>query len=330
MSLRKLNLPQDLKELGTMISDSFQYPENPNWGVQEDERESLVEDVNNLARSWWMIRIGQVFMPAMRDLLPGMVWEEGGRIAGVIIIQRRGSSNNWIIGTVATRPEYRRKGIARRLVQAGLDFARKKKGKIVILGVIDANRPAYRLYESLGFDHFSGDIDLELTPKERYPAPELHPDYQLESSNIFDWKPRYHLMKRISPETIQNYEPVEEGLFRQPGFMRLLVPLISRAQKAREKVVLVKHLPSQQVVGYLRYTIRIGGKGRHTLGMRLDSDHSIIASQLIEIMLHETTAGDPTLMIEANLPTWQQHTIDAATALGFEKRVVYHRMGLKL
>jgi len=330
MSLRELKLPQDLAELGPMLSDSFQYPENPDWGVQEDERESLVNDIDNLARSWWMIKIGQTFIPAMRELLPGIVWEEDNRIAGVVLVQRRGSSNHWVIGTVATRPQYRRRGIARRLVEAGLDYIRKKQGENAILDVIDANLPAYKLYQSLGFEHFSGNLNMELAGQGFLPAPEIPPDYRLETTSLFDWTPRYQLMKRISPQALQTYEPVEAGLFRQPGYMRLVLPLISRAQKMRPNMVLVHHQPSQQVVGYLRYDIRTGGKGRHNLGLRLDANHAGVATHLIAFMLHQITTIDPALTIETALPTWQQHIIDAALSLGFEKRVQYHRMGLKL
>ena len=230
MTLREIKLPHDLHELAPMLSESFQYPDNPEWSEQEDERESLVHDINNLARSWWMIRAGQLFLPAMRDLLPGVVWEEDNRIAGVVLLQRRGSSNHWVVTTVATHPNYRRKGIARRLVEAGLEIVRTKHGEIVILDVIDANLPAYQLYQSLGFEHFSGNFDLEFSAQGVHPAPIIPHEYQLEPSSIFEWAPRFQLMTRISPPDIQTYEPVQEGHFRQPGVMRLLMPLIARAQ----------------------------------------------------------------------------------------------------
>lgn len=330
MTIRDLKLPQDLAELGPMLSASFQYPENPEWSEKEDERESLVSDIANIARSWWMIRIGQVFIPAMRDLLPGKVWVEDGRIAGVVLVQRRGSSSDWFVSTVATRPEYRRRGIARELVQAGLDFIRDKGGKIVILDVIAANLPAYKLYESLGFEHFSGNFNLEYPAQGVYLAPELSPEIRLEATTIFNWEPRYQLMKRISPETIQRYDPVDNGHFRQPGFMRLVLPLISRAQKVRQNTVLIHHLPTQQVIGYLFYDVRTGGKGRHSFNLRLDPAHAAQAPRLIQWVLHQTTAGDPSLIVDTVLPTWQQFSIDAAREQGLQQRVHFHRMGLSL
>ena len=327
MAIRDLKLPQDLAELGPMLSASFQYPENPEWSEQEDERESLVSDIANLARLWWMIRIGQVFIPAMRDLLPGKVWVEDGRFAGVVLVQRRGSSSDWIITAVATRPEYRRRGIARQLVQAGLDFIRDKGGKLAILDVIADNLPAYKLYQSLGFEHFSGNLNLEYPSQEVYPAPELTPEIQFEATTIFNWEPRYQLMKRISPETIQRYDPVDKGHFRQPGFMRLVLPLISRAQKVRQNTVLIHHLPTQQVIGYLFYDVRTGGKGRHNFSLRLDPAHAALAPQVVQCVMHQTTAADPSLIVETILPTWQQFLADAAKEVGFKQRVQYHRMG---
>lgn len=330
MAIRDLKLPQDLAELGPMLSDSFQYPDHPEWSEQEDERESLVSDIASIARSWWMIQIGQVFIPAMRNLLPGKVWEEDGRIAGVVLVQRRGSSSDWVISTVATRPEYRRRGIARKLVQAGVDFIREKGGKIAILDVIDANLPAYKLYESLGFEHFSGNHNLEYTPQGIYHAPDISPEIQLETTTIFNWEPRYQLMKRISPEAIQTYDPVDKGHFRQPGFIRLVLPLISRAQKVRQNTVLIHYLPTQQVIGYLLMDIRTGGKGRHSFNLRLDPAHAAWADHIIQWALHQTTAADPSLIVETVLPTWQQFSIDAAMELGFDQRVHFHRMGFTL
>ncbi len=330
MSIRELKLPQDLEVLGPMISESFQYPENPNWGVQEDERESLVNDVNNLARSWWMIKIGQTFIPAMKDLLPGLVWEENNKIVGAVLLQRRGSSNHWVVGTVATRPKYRRKGIARKLVEAGLDLIRSRQGETAILDVIENNFPAYKLYESLGFTHFTGDSNLEYSPQSVHPAPKLSSEYQLETTHLLDWTARYQLMKRIAPKSIQEFEPVQESLFRQPGYMRLVMPLISRAQKIQHNLVLVHHLPSQQIAGYLRSDIRTGGKGRHIFSLRLDPAHAELSPQLVELALHQITSVDPSLIIETTLPTWLKEPIDAALELGFKKRVLYHRLGLKL
>jgi len=330
MSVRDLKLPQDLEVLPAMLTESFQYPENPEWSVQDDERESFVEDIRNIARMWWVVRIGQIVIPVMRDLLPGKVLEENGKIAGVCLYQKRGNSNHWMVTTVATHPEFRRRGIARKLVTAGLDYIRAKKGGIAILDVIDANLPAYKLYESLGFEHFTGVLDLEFTPEGVFPAPEMPAGYTLEKLDVFDWEPRYRVMQRISPETITKYEPVTEDRFRQPGYYRIIIPLFARAQKVKEHYLLIRRTSDGEVIGYLNYDLRTGGKGRHSLSIHLDQDAAEMAEPLLAYALHEMTAADPNLVIEMGLPTWQEHVADAAYALGFSKRLLYHRMGLVL
>jgi len=191
MTIRNLSLPADLKELGPMLAESFQYPENPDWGVQDDEHESLVDDINSLRRWWWIVQITQIFSKKMRDLLPGKVWIEDHRIASAVLYQRRGSSDNWLIGTVATLTNYRRKGIARKLVEESLKDIKAKKAVSVVLDVIDANLPAYQLYTSLGFEHFSGNLDLEFTPTGVFPEPDIPSEYRLMPASFFDWEIRY-------------------------------------------------------------------------------------------------------------------------------------------
>jgi ribosomal protein S18 acetylase RimI-like enzyme len=330
MTIRDLNLPKDLAELGSMLAESFQYPENPDWGVQDDERESLVEDIAALRRSWWMIQIGQVFIPAMRNLLPGKVWEEDGKIAGVVLLQQRGSSNHWVVGTVATRPEYRRRGIARKLVEAGLDFLREKGAENAILDVIDANHPAYQLYLSLGFEHYSGNLDLDLSPDVISAEPEPLEGYQFEPVSLYDWQTRFEIMKQISPEGIQKYEPVDESLFRQPGYMRVIMPLFARAQKVEQQVITIRHMDSDQLVGYLRWDARKGGKGRHGLGIRLAPEHAHIARQMLEYGLNHLRSIDSSLIVEMGMPSWQTYAAEAAYEIGFQKRLLYHRLGLVL
>ena len=55
------------------------------------------------------------------------------------------------ITNVAVRPEFRRKGFARKLLQDLIDHARTSGIKSLTLEVRVSNLPAIRLYESFGF-----------------------------------------------------------------------------------------------------------------------------------------------------------------------------------
>lgn len=53
--------------------------------------------------------------------------------------------------SIAVHPEYRRRGIARKLLDAAGDWAREQKKRKLSLRVLATNRAAINLYESCGF-----------------------------------------------------------------------------------------------------------------------------------------------------------------------------------
>ena len=57
----------------------------------------------------------------------------------------------WILEWVATRPEYRGKGLTRALLTAILDAGRQRGYKLAQIGVVIGNTPAQRAYEGAGF-----------------------------------------------------------------------------------------------------------------------------------------------------------------------------------
>src|SRR5690606_14211251 len=91
-------------------------------------------------------------VPSFQDYMGGYVWVEDGRVVANITLTRADhSSTQWIISNVAVLPEYRRRGIARELVQAALDHARAMRGVRVLLQVRSDNVAARTLYELMGF-----------------------------------------------------------------------------------------------------------------------------------------------------------------------------------
>ena len=329
MPIRDLQLPTDLIPLGDLLFDSFHYPENPEWSVKDDEQEQIAETIKNLARIWPIIRVGQLFSSALRNLLRGCVWEEDGKLVGCTTVQPHGNTSVWIVGTVSVLPEYRRRGIARKLVERSLETSREHGGEKAWLDVIDGNLPAYKLYESLGFEAYSGHIDFHIQPEEVPPHPELPPGYTELPLKRFDWQPRYELEKRISPENLLKYEPVEEGRFRQTGIMRLIAPLIIWAQGTRDETFQI--LDAQgQIVARMGYSVPKKGNGANSIFLRLDPQRPELAPYMVGAMLHQVTTLNPGKRVELSIPLWMQPAIEAAQEAGFEKRLANHRMGLVL
>jgi len=51
VELRLLDFSRDLTPLGEMICNTFQYPENPEWSVQTDEKEDIARRAQLVSRA---------------------------------------------------------------------------------------------------------------------------------------------------------------------------------------------------------------------------------------------------------------------------------------
>jgi ribosomal protein S18 acetylase RimI-like enzyme len=58
----------------------------------------------------------------------------------------------WIVENVATRPEFRRRGLCERLVEAILDIGRARNAKVSDISVFIGNNSAQKAYEKCGFE----------------------------------------------------------------------------------------------------------------------------------------------------------------------------------
>lgn len=330
MTMRLIRLPEDLMPLTSLLAESFHYPENEDWSVQTDEMEQMTEAMKNFKRLWPLIRAIQFLSPPLRDIYRGFVWEEDDQLIGTVVGSRRGTTDTWIVGNVGVLPEYRRRGIARQLVRAILELIRERGGKRAILGVIAENLPAYTLYEKVGFEHYSGNIDFHAFPEEVPPGPALPGGYIQLPLKRFDWRPRYELEKRICPESMEKYEPVEEGRFRAPLLMRVLGPLASYAQGMREDRFIIWSEQEGQVVARARALTPTRGVGVVNLDARLDPTHGEIAAYMVGQMLHTAVTLSPGFRVEISVPDWMEALVAAVEDAGFERRYEYRLMGIEI
>jgi len=330
MPIRLLKLPDDLEPLSEMAAETFQYPDHPEWSVQADEVESVAASMVNYRRMWPVVRLLQWLSPALRDILHGYVWEEADRIVGFTLLSRRGTTDVWYIAGVGVHPDYRRRGIARQLVSASLEMIRERGGRIALLDVIDGNYPAYRLYQSLGFETYTGTLTLEWEPQAApLRPPPLPAGYVREAVSLFEWRSRYRLAQRTTPEHVLTYEPVEERRYRRPPTARLLMPLMLKADGLKAECFTIR-TPSGQVTAYGRSEARVREKGRSEISASLDPAHADLAPHLIQTLLHRVASLSPGHIVEMWLSEWQSALIDAAREVGFKRRTRNHRMGLLL
>jgi ribosomal protein S18 acetylase RimI-like enzyme len=329
MPLRELRLPQDLIPLADLIARAFHYPENPAWDVQVDEVEEMVDTFTRLKRSWPLIRPLMLLSPTLRDILHGFIWEEDG-LAGAALIQRRGSSNTWVIGDVAVLPAYRRRGIARELILATLRLVQSRGGKIATLEVIEGNLPAQRLYKKLGFEAYGSETLLDRVPP--HPAlPAKIPDgFTLEKLHPFDWRRRYEFERRVTPASYQAYEPVEEARFRQPAVMRFLQPLLQRIQGREVVLRTLQRTESASTQAIYRISLPTRGIGLVEVTAVADAAQAGVCEAVARDCVTITAGFNLDARIEWTIPDWMPGLIQEAEAVGFVRKFKAIRMGHRL
>lgn len=329
LPIRKLNLPDDLLRITEIAAETWNYPDHPEWNVQPDEQASLVDSMENYKRIWPFIRAIQFFSPGLRDFMHGHVWEEGGRVAGFTQINRRGSTDTWYMSAVGVHPDFRRRGIAQKLVESAIEFVRKRKGKRLLLDVVEGNMPAIRLYQKLGFESYTSNLQLEIKPQTPRSNPSLPDGYDLEITDDYTWQPRFELMKRITPENLRRYEPVEEGRYKRPFLTRLLFPIIKKAEGLEINRFFIS-TGGELKVAHAMYDTRTRDTGRNTIMADLDPNFPDLAPYLVNSMLHKVFTIDPEKVIEFNVPIWQEALVNAAIEAGFDLRAKLLTLGFLL
>lgn len=327
MALRLMTLPRDFAGLTDMLCGTFQYPENPEWSVQTDEKEQIAHAVRSMRQLWPLFRVMQIVSPPLRDLFRGYVAEEDGKIVGVTIVQRRGTTKVWVVGTVGVLPEYRRRGLARRGLEKSLDLMRQHGATKTWLGVINGNTPAQGLYQSLGFEVYDGIVDYTLTDPVLPSVPPLPAGYAISRLKRSDWRTKLDLEQRIAPEETRLYEPVETGRFRLPLMLRLLAPVMNLVQRSKEADFVVRESAGGRVVARFGYDASKRGKGVNSVRVRLDPEHSVLAPHLVGRLLRDVVTISPNLRIELGAPRWMPAVAEAAESYGFVRRVEYLKMG---
>lgn len=75
-------------------------------------------------------------------------WQKAGSIANLTQTHEPGT---WVVEHVATKPDFRRRGLLERLMQEMLERGRQHGATVADIGVLIGNDPAQRAYEKCGF-----------------------------------------------------------------------------------------------------------------------------------------------------------------------------------
>ena len=205
--VRPLDPAHDLTGVADLLTVSFR-------GEMDAGGERAVNEMRTFGKlgplAWWM----ELFVPVGEGFAPGFVYMDAGRVVGNATMRRAPAyGRGHIIGNVAVLPEYRGHGIARQLVEACVERARKEGSFSVALEVRADNAPARHLYQSLGFQQTG--MVAQLRREANAPLPET-------DTQISAWirQPRageeaqvFSLAQSVTPEGLRWAEPLRESEF---------------------------------------------------------------------------------------------------------------------
>jgi ribosomal protein S18 acetylase RimI-like enzyme len=161
----------------------------------------MIRDMRRLGRLGWLgWLLGKLVLPPAA-YAPGFVWRADGKVVGnasLMYVDRR--SSRYVIANVAVHPGYRRKGIARSLVEACVEFCREKKGTELLLQVDRDNHAAQVLYASMGFK--------ALSTRTKWVRPNSHTQglyqgmFRVRQRDPGEWQQQYELARLLYPEGV--------------------------------------------------------------------------------------------------------------------------------
>jgi len=327
MTIRPFKLPADLDLLTSLITDGFQYPENPEWSVQEDELQSMVDQLNGVKRIWPIVHFLEFFFPIFSDLFRGYIYEEDRKAVGLINFMRQQKEPAWLIGNVTVLPAFRRRGIARKLVDATIQEISNRNGYVAILDVVDGNLPAHTLYKEMGFEDYTGSTQYDYVKNELVTSVPIPEGFTLSLVKGNTWKILYQFAKRVTPENIAKFEQVSEKRFQTPWVIRILGPLIDKLGGTRIERFVLRKTDNGQVIGWGRLRCRTRAGGLNNAEVQLDPQYPDLALPILSHVIASIQSSSPGRRIEIQLKNWQPALLEAAVKLGCEKRLSLYRMG---
>ncbi|MCU0485881.1 MAG: GNAT family N-acetyltransferase [Anaerolineales bacterium] len=319
-NIRPFDIRRDLDSMTNLIEAAFA-GELQNWGG--DFREQMRMTKQTLP----MLSILSRLSPNFQHVFDGFVCEDQGRIVSMVNVQKVGfDTKRWLIGNVATHPDYQRRGLARKLVARAIEHARTYGAEVVMLDVRTAAQPAYSLYRSLGFAHYDSATSLKL---EKLPkiTPQAMPGYSLRTMKLDEWQARYQLALNETPPAVQDFLPVSKANFRVlpfehiTGFLAQNIQGVKIQRWAAEK--------DGQVMAVMTLVSQKNAKIHHELSLRI---HPAQRAVLAEPLLTQALAalqGAPKSILRTEIRTSYTDLLDLFKKFGFVEIETNYRMGLK-
>jgi predicted N-acetyltransferase YhbS len=189
--LRPISLPKDLTAVAGLVELCFA-------GTLDDDGRSFIRRMRQSAKSSRFLGASSRLSPS----LTGYVWEQDERLVGnlSLIPVMVENKKSFLIANVAVHPEYRGRGIARQLTEAGLELLRKKRVRTAWLQVRDDNQIAFNLYQS--FDFVEQARRTVWHSRTELVQPDLPEGYRITDRRWADWGKQKEALKQLYPPSV--------------------------------------------------------------------------------------------------------------------------------
>ena len=209
--LRPVDMARDVPQIVELLKLVF------GDAIEIDDRQWLSDGSGGSVESL-LFRLN----PATARLSNGFVWQADGRIVGNITLLTTKVWDRYLVANVAVHPNYRRRGIARAMMQAVTSAVKTRGGRAILLQVVKDNYPAIDLYRELGYVSV-GHMTTWYAPASRLRqlAPDNGFEQEIRPLATRRWREAYELDTTCVPADLNWPDPLRPDAYRQSLWQRI-------------------------------------------------------------------------------------------------------------
>lgn len=213
--MRPISLPDDLRAVADLVEMCFA-------ATLDDDGRRFIRQMRKAAAS----RKGLNTFSSLPGSITGFVWVEQGEIVGnlnlIPVLVRRHRA--YLMANVAVHPDFRRRGIAHSLTEAGIELAASKRVRNIWLQVDEDNLTAQHLYQGFSFGERARRTVWH--SQESTPAIKVPPSVRIKSAQRTDWQQQKAWLKMLYNHNVRWNLPINFKLYA-PGISGSLLRLLN-------------------------------------------------------------------------------------------------------
>lgn len=219
--VRPVNMRSDLRPLADLIELVFAD------SIDQSGR-SAIREMRFLSHFGYGLKLISRLNDLALGISLGYVYVLDGELVGNVSLYPaaypKDMGETWILANVAVHPDYRRRGIAHRLVEASVNMVRRRAGARLILQVSTENEAALQLYERHGFVYERAWRLWRRSGFVRSPVPAA-PALPVAHLRGNEWEKEFVLAQEARPNALGGIgwlKPLHRSHFHSPAWKRLL------------------------------------------------------------------------------------------------------------